>query len=98
MNHRRTVLYIFDRSNHNTSVLAAITTIGFDVLSTDSPTEGVALLYIMRQVNAVVLESEVIRRATFDVCGSLRAIRPEIPVVLNCGDPSHTSPSLTNDC
>jgi CheY-like chemotaxis protein len=98
MEHRRTILYIFDRSNRSNSVLAAIKETGCEVLSTDSPTQGVALLYIMRQVSAVVLDSQVKKHANFDVAESLRTLRPEVPVVLKCCDQIHSPLSLTESC
>jgi hypothetical protein len=98
MEHRRTILYIFDRSNRSNSALAAIKETECEVLSTDSPTQGVALLYIMRQVSAVVLDSQVKKHANFDVAESLRTLRPEVPVVLRCCDPIHSPLSLTESC
>jgi response regulator RpfG family c-di-GMP phosphodiesterase len=98
MEHRRTILYIFDRSNRNNSVLAAIKETGCEVLSTDSLTQGVAFLYILRQVSAVVLDSQVRKHANFDVVESLRKIRPEVPVVLKCCDQIHSKLSLTETC
>lgn len=98
MEHRRTILYIFDRSNRNNSVLAAIKETGCEVLSADSLTQGVALLYILGQVSAVLLDSQVTKHANFDVADSLRKLRPEVPVVLKCCDQIHSSLSLTESC
>jgi DNA-binding NtrC family response regulator len=98
MEHRRTILYIFDRSNCNNSVLAAIKETGYEVLSTDSPTQGVALLYVLGQVSAVVLDCQVKKHANFDVAESLRKILPEVPVILKCCDQIHSSLSLTESC
>jgi hypothetical protein len=78
MEHRRTILYIFDRSNRNGSVLAAIKETECEVISTDEPTQGIALLYILGQVRAVVLDSQVRKHANFDVAESLRKIRPRV--------------------
>jgi DNA-binding NtrC family response regulator len=98
MEHQRTILYIFDRSNRNNSVLAAIKETGCEVLSTDSLTQGVALLYILGQVSAVVLDSQVRKHANFDVVESLRIIRSRVPVVLECSDQIHSLLSLTESC
>jgi DNA-binding NtrC family response regulator len=98
MEHRRTVLYIFDRSNRNNSVLAAIKETGCEVVSTDSPTQGVALLYILGQVSAVVLDSQARKHANFDVAESLRKIHPDAPVILRCYNQTHSSLSLTESC
>jgi hypothetical protein len=98
MEHRRTILYISDRSNRNKSVLAVIKQTGCEVLSTDSLTQGVAMLYILGQVSAVVLDSQVRKHANFDVAESLRKICPKVPVVLKCCDQIHSSLSLTESC
>jgi DNA-binding NtrC family response regulator len=99
MEHQRIILYIFDRSNRNNSVLAAIKKTGCEVVSTDKPTQAVALLYIMGQVSAVVLDSQAREHSNFDVEESLRNIRPRVPVVLECCcDQIHSSLSLTESC
>jgi DNA-binding NtrC family response regulator len=98
MEHRRIILYIFDQSKRNNSVLAAITETGCEVVSTDSPTQGVALLYILGQVSAVVLDSQARQHANFDVAASLRTLHPDAPVVLRCCDRIHESLSSTESC
>ena len=81
-----TILYISDGANSSNSVLAALKETGCEVVSTNSPTEGVALQYIMRTVAAVVLDNGVRERAGFDIARSLRLIGPNVPVILLCGD------------
>jgi DNA-binding NtrC family response regulator len=81
-----TVLYIFDRTDASNSVAAAIKKTGCEVVSTSSPTEGAALLYIMGQVAAVVLDSRAAEHAGFDVEHTLSGIRPGVPVMIECGD------------
>ena len=93
-----TVLYIRDPANRSNSVLAAIKESGCQVVSTSSPTEGVALLYILGQVAAVVLDSQVGEHATFDVAQSLSRIRPSVPVMLQCGDLIDRTRSSTESC
>ncbi len=48
MTEHKTILYISDRANRSNSVLAALKETGCEVVSANSPTEGVALLYVMR--------------------------------------------------
>ena len=48
-------------------------------MSTNSPTEGVALLYIMHSVAAVVLDNRAREQASFDVARSLLADGDESP-------------------
>ncbi len=79
---QKTILYISDGENNSNWVVAAIKLTGCEVINTNSPSEGVALLYIMGHVDAVVLDSRVRKHASFDVAQSLRRIRPDIPVML----------------
>ncbi len=95
---QKTILYISDGGNNINSVVAAIKQTGFEVVSTNSPTEAVALLYIMGQVAAVVLDSRVREHANFDVAQSLRRIRPGVPVMLECGDQIDDSPTEKESC
>jgi len=53
MNHN-IILHISDRANSCNSALAALQEAGYEIVSANSPTEGVALLYIMHSVAAVV--------------------------------------------
>ena len=81
-----TVLYIFNQGDASNSVAAAIKKTGCEAVSTSSPTEGAALLYIMGQVAAVVLDSRAAEHAGFDVVQTLSRIRPGIPVMIGCHD------------
>src|SRR5713226_7141013 len=92
------ILHISDRANSSNSILAALKETGCEVVSTNSPTEGVALLYIMHSVAAVVLDNRAREQASFDVAQSLREIRPNVPVMLLCGDQIDSSPSWTDRC
>jgi DNA-binding NtrC family response regulator len=93
-----TILYISDHASSGNSVLAVLKKTGWEVVSTKSATEGVALLYIMSSVTAVVLDSRAVELAGFDLTESLRRIRPNVPVMLQCDDKAYTSPSRTESC
>jgi DNA-binding NtrC family response regulator len=95
---QKTILYISDGGNNSNSVAAAIKETGCEVVSTKSPTEGVALLYIMGHVDAVVLDNRVREHASFDVAQSLRRIRPGVPLMLECGDQIDDSPTEKESC
>jgi response regulator RpfG family c-di-GMP phosphodiesterase len=92
------IIYISEKATSSTSALAALEETGYEVVSTNSPTVGVALLYAMRSVAAVLLDNRAREQASFDVENSLRQIRPNVPVILLCGDQIDTSPSWTDLC
>jgi DNA-binding NtrC family response regulator len=98
MMEHNTILHISDPANQSNSVLAALKETGCEVVSANSPTEGVALLYVMHSVAAVVLDSRARELASFDVAQSLREIRPNVPLMLLCGDQIDSSPSWTDRC
>jgi DNA-binding NtrC family response regulator len=93
-----TIVYISEKAISTTSVLAALKKTGCEVVSTNSPMVGVALLYAMRSVAAVVLDNRAREKASFDLARSLRQIRPNVPVMLLCGDQIDTSLSSTDSC
>jgi DNA-binding NtrC family response regulator len=97
MNHN-IILHISDRANSSNSALAALQEAGYEIVSTNSATEGVALLYIMPAVAAVVLDNPAREHASFDVAQSLRAIRPRVPVMQRCGDQIDRYPAWADEC
>jgi CheY-like chemotaxis protein len=82
MMEHNTILYISDRANSSYSVFAALKETGCEVVSTNSPTQGVALLYIMRTVAGVVLDNRAREQASFDLAQSLSQLRPDVPIML----------------
>ena len=92
------ILYISDGASAGNSGLAALEEKGYEVVSTNSPTQGVALLYVMHSAAAVVVGKAASERAGFDLVQSLRQIRPKVPVTLLCGDQIDSSPSPTDAC
>jgi DNA-binding NtrC family response regulator len=98
MAEHNTILYISDHASASNSLLAALEETGCEVVRTDSPTQAVAILYIMHAVAAVVLDDRVREQASFDVEQSLKQVRPEVPVMSLCGDQADSSLSPTNEC
>jgi DNA-binding NtrC family response regulator len=98
MKEHNTILYISGRADPSNSVLAALKETGCEVVSTSSPTEGLALLYVMHSVAAVVLDNRAREQASFDVAQSLWAIGPGVPIVLLCRDQIGRLPSCVDDC
>jgi DNA-binding NtrC family response regulator len=98
MTEHKTILHVSGRANISNSVLAELKETGCEVVSTNSPTEGVALLYLMHSVAAVLLDNRAREQAGFDLAQSLRKIRPNVPLILLCGDQIDASPSWTDGC
>ena len=94
----KTILYITAGESNSNSALAELEEMGYEIVSANSPTEGVALLYIMHSVAAVVLDNRSKEQASFDVAESIREIRPNVPLMLQCSDQIDSPTSLTDEC
>ena len=92
------IIYISGKANSRNSPLAALEETGCEVVSTNSPTVGVALLYAIRSVAAVVLANGARERVIFDLARRLGQIRPNVPVIVLCGDQIENAPSWTDRC
>ena len=92
------ILHISDGASRSDSVLAGLKEKGYELVNTDSPTQGVALLYVMHSAAAVLVDKGASEQADFDLVQSLRLIRPKVPVTLLCGDQVDSSPSPTDTC
>ena len=76
---RETILYISDPATSSDAISAALNAAGYEVVTSDT-IEAIAMLYILHSVAAVVLARG---QAGFGV-RSIRAICPDVPIVLLC--------------
>jgi CheY-like chemotaxis protein len=81
-----TILYLSDHATNSNSVLAALKATGCEVVSTNSATQAIALLYVLHTVAGVVLNRRAREQNTCELARSLQAIRPDVPIVLLCSD------------
>jgi CheY-like chemotaxis protein len=93
-----TILYISDQETNSHLALTALTGTGYEVVSTDSSTQAVALLFIMRSATAVVLNHQAGDRNTLDLARTLRGVRPDVPIILLCGEQVNHLPSYLDAC
>jgi CheY-like chemotaxis protein len=93
-----TILYLCDNAPNSNSVLAALKATGYEIVSTNSATQAIALLYVLHKVAGVVLSRRAREQNRIDVPRSLRAIRPDVPIVLLCGNQINRLPSSVDDC
>jgi len=95
---RGTIVYIFDQATGTNSVLAALRATGYDIVSTNSAMQAIALLFVMHSVAAVVLDYPTREQASFDEARSLRAVCPDVSIVLLRHDPIDRLPSFVDAC
>jgi hypothetical protein len=77
---RETILYISDQTTCSNAISAALNAAGYEVVTANT-TEAVALLYILHSIAAVVLRAR--EQTSLDV-QSIRAMCPDVPIVLWC--------------
>jgi hypothetical protein len=93
-----TILYTSDGATNSDSVITDLEANGYDVVSTDSSTKGVALLYIMHSIAAVVLHHGAEDRTWFKLAQTLRAILPSARLILLSRDPILCLPPWGDAC
>jgi CheY-like chemotaxis protein len=93
-----TILYISDHGPRSRPIVAALEATGHDVVSADSTTQGVALLFVLHSVAAMVLDQDSIEHSSFDLAHSLRALRPDVPIILLCADRIDHLPPDVDSC
>jgi CheY-like chemotaxis protein len=76
------ILYLFDKSSENLPVEDALRATGYEIVSASNATHAIALLFLIRSVAAVVLDDEVRQHARLDVARRIRAVCPQVPIIL----------------
>jgi CheY-like chemotaxis protein len=95
---RETILYISDQANCYDPASVALEAAGYEVVSTKSTMQAIALLFILHPIAAAVLYSCNGDVISFEVARSLRAVRPDVPIVVLCLDPIDRLPPHVDAC
>jgi DNA-binding NtrC family response regulator len=88
---RKTILYISDQTNGDDAISDALSATGYEVVTANT-NETVALLYVLHSIAAVVVARE---QAGLDL-QSIRAMCPDVPIVLWCRGRINCLPSLVD--
>jgi hypothetical protein len=95
---RETILFISDRATCGDSVSVSLEAAGYEVVSTKSTMQAIALLFILHPVAAAVLFSSEGEQTSFGVARSLKTVRPDVPIILLCRDPIDRLPPYVDAC
>jgi response regulator RpfG family c-di-GMP phosphodiesterase len=95
---RPTILYISDRVVRDQAASAAIIATGYDVITTANSSEAVALLFVMRNVVAVVIDAQSDETARVKLAHNLRLMRPHVPILLLRCTPLRQRPPWLDVC
>lgn len=93
---RDTIIYVSNKATGSQSVLAALKSTGYDVVSTDCSAKAIALLFVMRSAVAVVIDQRMRKHTRFEMARKLRAIRPGVPIVLLSREHIDSLPSFVD--
>jgi hypothetical protein len=94
----KTILYLSGERSSTCLVTKALETTGSRVVSGNSSSQGMALLFLIKSVAAVVIDDEVRKTGDFDVACSMRAIRPQLVIILRSGSEVETLPKCFDAC
>ena len=95
---RDTIIYVSNPAGRDNSVPKALEAAGYQVARTCSPTQAIALLFVLHATAAVVLDQRATEHSSFDLALRLRAICPEVPIVLLCREHIDRLPSWVDAC
>jgi CheY-like chemotaxis protein len=95
---RETILYISDQATCSDPVSGSLEAAGYEVVSTKSRMQAIALLFILHPVAAAVLFSQEGEQTSFEVARSLKAVRPDVPIILLFRDPIDRLPPCVDAC
>jgi DNA-binding NtrC family response regulator len=95
---RQTILYISDCETCADLIFAALEATGYEVVSTQSSTQAMAMEYIMHSVVAVVLHHQTGEQSSLDAAKGLRAFCPNLPTILLCHNELDPLPSYVDAC
>ena len=92
-----TILFISTQKTSSNSVLAAVKATGCRVVSSTS-TQAIALLFIMHCVAVVLVDGAGSDNTSLDLARNLRAICPDVPIILLSPTPISPLPSPLDAC
>jgi CheY-like chemotaxis protein len=95
---RETILYISNQATCGDPVSHSLEAAGYEVVSTKGTMQAIALLFILHPVAAAVLNSREGVQTNWDVARSLKAVRPDVPIVVLCRDPIDRLPPYVDAC
>lgn len=92
-----TILFISSQRISSNSVLIAVKATGCRVVSA-TPTQAIALLFVMHCVALVLLDRTESDNTSFDLARNLRAICPDVPIILLSATPLSPLPPGVDAC
>ena len=92
-----TILYVSDHAVSNNPNVDVLEAAGYEVVCA-SPSQAVALLYVLHCIGLVVVDLEVAEQSSADVVASLTAVCPGVPILMLVRDEPCHLPSGVDVC
>lgn len=93
-----TILYVFDSGTASHAAVGALKQSGYEVVVTNSSMQAIALLFILHPIAAIVLHRRKADTTTTELARSLKAVRPEVPIVVLSCDVTAGLPPCVDAC
>ena len=95
---RFTLLYATDDRAANESLERKLNLAAYDSVLTASSIQALALLFVNRRINAVLLDQQTKHRPSLMLARAMRSLRPDIPIVLLAPEPIEPLPKCLDAC
>jgi len=92
------ILYIAEPGSIFNPLVGALRSVGYDVVITSSPSQAVALLFLMSWAAGVLISHESKEHAGFYLAHTLRAMCPHVPIIFLCNGAVTLLPSADESC
>jgi DNA-binding NtrC family response regulator len=96
--HRRTIFFISDDHTETGALFQALRDAGYEVATTSSRLQAIALLFVMHSVAAVLVDQRSEEHASFDLPRKLRAVRHDVPLIVLCREQVSRPPDYVDAC
>ena len=96
--YKPTFLFVSDDHVYSHCLLCAFQDAGYEVAITSSPLQAIALLFVMHSVAAVVIDQRASEHANLELPRHLRAIRPNVPIILLSREQIGRLPACLDAC
>ncbi len=95
---RLTLLYVTDDPSAKASLERSLRQAAFDSVLTSCSVQALALLFVNRNITAVVLDQQLKARPSLALARAMRSLRPDVPIVLLSPETMKELPNCLDAC
>jgi len=90
-------LVVRDKTESN-SLFRVLQDAGYELTTTTNQSQALAMLFVMKSVDAVIVDQRGEEHASFDLPRHLRGLRRDVPIVLLSHEPLPQLPDCVDAC